>query len=45
MEFSGHCEVAILNKHFKPTDFKVQDIEITNPPKITDVSIPYFVER
>ena len=44
-EFCGHCIVAILGKYFIPADFKTEDILISNSPKITGVSIPYFVER
>ena len=47
IEFTGHCIVAILDKYFKNGFDKLQweVITINNPPKIDEISIPFFVKK
>ena len=42
LEFFNHCLVALVEKHLQ---LDLEEIEIPDPPNISDMYLPYFIKR
>lgn len=45
VDFNGNCLVAILDRYFELDQFEIEAIEVGEPPKINEITIPFFTSK